>query len=138
MSAPPPTARPEPTPEQYAERARRADRATRGALAGVLGLEALVVLLVPRAIAFTSTGLGVTRTVALLALAAVMIVAAGLQRRSFGIGVGSFLQLPYLLTGVWLLAMFVVAAVFIAIWLRLLYLRHELVGTPTGLRLLVS
>ncbi|HJQ43606.1 MAG TPA: hypothetical protein VJ831_11010, partial [Jatrophihabitantaceae bacterium] len=48
----------EPTPEQVAERAKRADKATRSALAGVLGLEAVVVLLVPRAIAFTETGLG--------------------------------------------------------------------------------
>ena len=46
----------EPTPEQIAERARRADRATRGVMAGVLGLEAIIVLLVPRAIAFTSPG----------------------------------------------------------------------------------
>jgi hypothetical protein len=127
-----------PTPEQYAERARRADRATRGALAGVLGLEALVVLLVPRAIAYTSTGLGVTRTVLLITLAVLMVLAAGLQRRRYGIGFGSALQVVFLLTGVWLLAMFVVAGVFLAIWLRLLYLRHELVGTPTGVRLLVS
>src|SRR5699024_6707344 len=35
----------EPTPQQRAERARRADKATRGALAGILGLEAFVVLL---------------------------------------------------------------------------------------------
>ena len=37
---------------------RRADRATRGALAAVLGLEAVVTLLVPRALAFTDGGLG--------------------------------------------------------------------------------
>ncbi|WAX58106.1 DUF4233 domain-containing protein [Jatrophihabitans cynanchi] len=129
---------PTPTPEQFAERAVRANRATRGALAGVLGLEALVTLLVPRAIAFTSTGLGVTRTVLLISLAVLMIVAAGLVRRPFGIAVGSALQVLFVLTGVMLVAMFVVGVIFAAIWGRLLMLRHELVGTPGGWRLLVS
>lgn len=127
-----------PTPEQRAERAARADRATRGALAGVLGLEALVTLLVPRAIAFTSTGLGVTRTVLLIGLAALMIVTAGLLRRPFGIAFGSALQALFVLTGIMLVAMFVVGLIFAAIWGRLLMLRHELVGTPGGWRLLVS
>ncbi|MEO6885914.1 MAG: DUF4233 domain-containing protein [Jatrophihabitantaceae bacterium] len=127
----------EPTPEQYAERAVRANKATRGALAGVLGLQALVVLLVPRALAFTQTGLGVTRTVLLIALAVVMIVGAAMLRRSWGIGFGSALQVPFLLTGLWLGAMFVIGVIFLAIWLYLLNLRHELVGTPGGIRLLV-
>lgn len=118
----------EPTPEQVAERARRADRATRGGLAGLLGLEALVVLLVPRAIAFT-TGLGTTRTVILLALAVVMIVAAGLQRRPWGIQVGTALQLPFIATGFLIATMFFVGVVFGVIWLRLLSLREELVGS---------
>jgi len=128
----------EPTPEQVAERAARADKATRGALAGILGLEALVTLLLPRAIAFTSTGLGTTRTVILVVLAVLMVLAAGLQRRRYGIGLGSVLQLAFLLTGIMLAAMFVVAAIFAAIWGYLLSLRHELVGTPSGLRILSS
>lgn len=128
----------EPTPEMIAERARRADRATRGALAAVLGLEALVVLLVPRAIRFTDTGLGATRTVLLLTLAVVMVLAAGLVRRPFGIAVGSVLQGLFVLTGVFLPAMFVVGVIFLAIWLSVLNLRHEIVGTPGGLRMFVS
>jgi hypothetical protein len=128
----------EPTPEQLAERAGRADRATKGALAAVLGLEALVALLVPRAIAFTSTGLGAARTIALVALAALFLVAAGTIRRGYGIGLGSALQVPLLLTGIWLLAMLVLGAIFAGIWVRLLLLRRELVGTPGGVRLFVS
>jgi hypothetical protein len=127
-----------PTPQQVAERARRADKATRGALAGVLGLEALIALLVPRAIAFTDTGLGGVRAGLLIALAVVMVLAAGMMRRSWGIAVGSVLQIPFVLTGAWLTAMFVVGAIFVAIWLYLLTLRHELVGTPGGARMLVS
>lgn len=127
-----------PTPEQRAERARRADRATRGALAGILGLEAFVVLLLPRTIAFTATGLGTTRTVLLIGLALVLVAAAATTRRRWGIAAGSVLQVPFVLTGVWLVAMFVVAAIFLGLWCYLLKLRHELIGTPGGWRVLVS
>lgn len=127
-----------PTPEQVAERSYRADRATRGALAAVLGLEALVTLLVPRALAFTDAGLGVTKTVVLIVLAALMVAAAGVQRRPWGIGVGSAMQVVFLLTGVLLLAMLLIAAIFAGIWLRLLWLRKDLVGTSGGWRILVS
>jgi hypothetical protein len=128
----------EPTEEQVAERAVRANRATRGALAGVLGLEALVLLLVPRAIAFSSSGLGLTRTLILVGLAVVFILAAGLVRRPYGIGLGSVLQLAFVLTGVLLIAMFFVGVVFAAIWGALLRTRRDLVGTPGGWRMLVS
>jgi hypothetical protein len=127
----------EPTPEQIAERARRADRATRGGLAGILGLEALVVLLVPRAIAFT-TGLGTVRTVLLVGLAVLLVGAAAVQRRRWGIAVGSALQVPFVATGFLIATMFLVGAIFAAIWLRLLSLRRELVGTPGGWRMLAS
>lgn len=126
-----------PTPEQVAERARRADAATRRAMAGVLGLQALVVLLVPRAIRFT-VGLGVTRTSLLIALAVLLVLAAAVTRRPWGIAVGSALQLPFILTGVWIAAMFVLGAVFAGIWAYLLNLRRELVGTPGGIRMLYS
>jgi Protein of unknown function (DUF4233) len=128
----------EPTPEQRAARAVRANKATRGALAAILGLEAFVVLLVPRAIAFTETGLGGTRTALLIALAVLLVAAAAALRRPWGIGAGSVLQVVFLLTGFWLVAMFVIAAIFVAMWAYLLNLRHELVGTPGGIRMLMS
>jgi hypothetical protein len=127
-----------PTEEQVAARAQRADRGTRGGLAGILVLEALVTLLVPRAIAFTATGLGTTRTVILIALAVLMVLASAVVRRPYGIGLGSVLQVAFILTGVFIAAMFVVGVIFAAIWGYLLKLRHELVGTPGGLRALVS
>lgn len=128
----------EPTPEQVAERAARADKATRRALAGILGLEAVVTLLVPRALAFTSGGLGLTRTLILVGLAVVMIAAAAVTRRRFGIGIGSALQVLFVATGVLLASMFAVGLIFAAIWGYLLKLRHELVGTPAGWRVAVS
>jgi hypothetical protein len=128
---------PEPTPEQYADRARRADKGTRNALAGILGLEAVVVLLIPRAIAFT-TGLGPVRTGICIGLAVVLALAAGLVRQPWGIGLGSVLQLAFLATGAMIATMFLIGALFIAIWLRLLLLRHEIVGRPGGLRMLLG
>lgn len=129
---------PEPTADDVAERARLADRATRGVLAAVLGLEALVTLLLPRALAFTDAGLGVAKTVLLVALAVLMVVAAGLLRRRWGIGVGSALQVPFILTGLWLLVMLLVAAIFAAVWLRVLLLRRDLIGTAGGWRMLYA
>ena len=127
----------EPTPEQIAERSRRADKATKGALAGILGLEAVIVLLVPRAIAY-STGLGPVRTTVLIALAVVLVLVAGLVRRPWGIAVGSAFQLVFTALGFLTPQMFLVGAIFIAIWLRLLQLRHEVVGSPGGLRMLAG
>lgn len=126
------------TPEQEAERARRADRATKGAMAGVLGLEALVVLLAPRALAFSDGGLGVTKTVLLIALAVLMVVVAGMLRRPWGIGAGSVLQVLFVLTGIWLIALLVIGLIFAVVWGRLLVLRRDLVGTPRGWRMLAS
>jgi hypothetical protein len=127
----------EPTPEQYAERARRADKASRSALAAVLGLEALVVLLIPRAIAFT-TGLGPVRTAICVGLAVVLVIGAALVRRPWGIGLGSALQVPVFATGIMIATMFLLAALFIAVWLRILMFRHDVVGSPGGLRMLLG
>lgn len=127
----------EPTPEQYAERARRADKATRSVLAAVLGLEALVTLLIPRTIAFT-TGLGPVRTGICIGLAVVLVLAAGVVRRPWGIAVGSALQVAFLATGILIVTMFLVAALFLAVWLRVLMFRHEVVGSPGGFRMLAG
>ncbi len=127
-----------PTPEQIAERQVRVNRATRGALAAVLCLEAFSVLLVPRAIAQTATGLGGVKTGLLIGLAAILVAAAFVQRRRWGIGVGSLLQVAFIAVGVWVYAFFVVGVLFLGVWLYLLNLRHEMVGTPGGLRMLIS
>jgi hypothetical protein len=127
-----------PTPEQIAERAVRADRATRRVLAAVLCLEAIVVLLVPRALAQTAAGLGSGQTATLISLAVVELAGAVVIRRRWGVAVGSVLQLPFLAAGGWLPLFFVVAAIFIGIWIYVLNVRRELVGTPGGIRMLIS
>ncbi len=51
----------------------------------------------------------------LIALAVVMVAAAGLLRRPWGIGLGSVLQVLFLLSGLWLLPLLIVAALFAAV-----------------------
>ena len=128
----------EPTPEELAERAARADKSISRALAGVLWLEAVCVLLVPRAIAQTSVGLTGVKTGLLIGFAVVLVAAGVFIRRRFGIAVGSVLQLPLFAIGAWVFGFLIVAAIFLGAWLYLLNLRHELVGTPGGVRMLIS
>jgi hypothetical protein len=128
----------EPTEEELAVRRAKADRATRAVLAALLCLEALVVLLVPRAIAQTSTGLDATKTIVLVGLAVVLVLTAGLLRRPWGIGLGSALQLAVLATSVLAHALIVVGLIFIGLWWWVLTMRRDLAGTPGGLRMLVS
>jgi hypothetical protein len=128
-------ARAEPTAHQIELRAQRAGKAIRRSLAAVLCLEAFCVLLVPRAIAQTSVGLGTTKTVILIGLAVALVIVGALVRYPWGIGLGTAFQLTMIAVGFWTYAFFVVAAIFIAIWTYLLKLRHELVGSPGGLHL---
>lgn len=128
----------QPTEAQLQERRDKANRATRGVLAALLCLEAFVVLLVPRAIAQTSQGLSGTKTVLLLGLAVVLITTGFLLRRPWGIGLASALQLLVAATIVLIPALVVVVVLFLALWIRLLRTRNQLVGTPSGWRMLVS
>lgn len=122
---------------EAAERALRAGRATKGGLAAILCLEAFVVLLVPRAIAQTS-GLTATKTFLLLALAIVLVACGFMLRRPWGIGLGSALQVPMAATVILIPVMFIVVLFFLFLWWFLLRTRQQLVGTPSGWRMLVS
>ena len=108
----------------------RAARALRGAAAGVLVLEGIAVLFVPRGIAQTAEGLGGVRLTLLLVLAVVLVLAGGVQRRPWGVFVGTALQVPLLLTGLLNAAMWFVGGIFVLIWLYLLQVRKELLGHP--------
>jgi hypothetical protein len=108
----------------------RTARAVRGTLAATLILEALVVLLVPRAIAQFGTGLVGWKLAALLVLAGLLVVAAAMLRRPAGLLLGTALQVLLVACGFLTGAMFVLGAVFAAIWVFLLRLRRDLLGTP--------
>lgn len=109
----------------------RAGRALGGAAAAILVLEGIAVLFVPRAIAPTE-GLGAARLTILLGLALVLVLASGIQRRERGLVIGTALQVPLLLTGLMTVAMWFVGGAFVLIWLWLLQVRKELIGTSFG------
>jgi len=110
----------------------RAGRALGGAAAGLLVLEGIATLFVPRGIAQDGTGLTGGRLTYLLVLAVVLFLAAGVQRRERGVLIGTVLQVPLLLTGLLNSVMWFVAGAFVLIWLYLLQVRKELLGTPFG------
>jgi Protein of unknown function (DUF4233) len=108
----------------------RAGRALGGVAAGLLVLEGIATLFVPRGIAQAEGGLSGARLTYLLALAVVLILASGIQRRPRGVLVGTALQVPLLLTGLLNSVMWFVAGAFVLIWLYLLQVRKELLGSP--------
>ena len=110
----------------------RAGRALNGAAAAILVLEGIAVLFVPRGIAQTGPGLTGFRLTVLLVLAVLLILASGVQRRPRGLVVGTALQVPLLLTGLLNSVMWILAGVFVLVWLYLLQLRKELLGSPFG------
>jgi len=101
----------------------------RGA-AGVLILEALAVLFVPRAIAQSGPGLTPWRLAAVLLVVALLILVAGLQRRSWGPRAGLAVQLPVLATGFFTAAMWFLGVLFLLLWLYLMRVRTELLAAP--------
>ena len=110
----------------------RAARALGGAAAAVLALEGITVLFVPRGIAQSGPGLTPVRLTLLLVLAALLVVAAAVQRRSWGLLVGTALQVPLLLTGLMNSVMWFLGGIFVLIWLYLLQVRRELLGAVFG------
>ena len=110
----------------------RAARALGGAAAAVLMIEGIAVLFVPRGIAQSGPGLSGGRLAFLLGLAVVLILSAGVQRRPWGLYVGTALQVPLLLTGLLNNVMWFLGGAFVLIWLYLLQLRRELIGSPFG------
>ena len=110
----------------------RAARALGGAAAAVLLIEGIAVLFVPRGIAQSGPGLTGGRLAFLLALAVVLMLAAGVQRRRHGVVVGTALQVPLLLTGLLNGVMWFLGGAFVLVWLYLLELRKDLLGSPFG------
>ncbi|SDY07436.1 Protein of unknown function [Modestobacter sp. DSM 44400] len=110
----------------------RAGKALGGAAAAILLLEGIAVLFVPRGIAQSGPGLTGFRLTVLLVLAALLIVACGVQRRPQGLVIGTVLQVPLVLTGLLGPAMWLVGGLFALIWLYLLQVRKDLLGSPFG------
>jgi hypothetical protein len=62
----------------------------------------------------------------------VLILAAGVQRRRQGVVVGTVLQVPLLLTGLLNGVMWFLGGAFVLVWLYLLELRRDLLGSVFG------
>jgi hypothetical protein len=110
----------------------RAGRALGGVAAAILLLEGIAVLFVPRGIAQSGDGLTGFRLTVLLVLALLLILASGLQRRPQGLLIGTILQVPLLLTGLFGSAMWLVGGLFVLIWAYLLQVRKDLLGSAFG------
>ena len=108
----------------------RAGRALNGGAAAVLVIEGIVVLFVPRGIAQSGPGLTGFRLTVLLTLAVLLILASGLQRRPAGLFVGTALQVPVVLTGLFSGVLWLIGGIFALLWLYLLQVRKELLGSP--------
>jgi Protein of unknown function (DUF4233) len=120
---------PEPARAGRAPDPARAARALNGAAAGALVLEAIAVLFIPRGIAQTGPGLTGFRLTVLLVLAVLLILAAGVQRRPRGLVIGTVLQVPVVLTGLFASVLWLVGGVFALLWLYLLQIRKDLLGS---------
>ena len=107
----------------------RAGRALNGAAAAVLALEGIVVLFVPRGIAQSGPGLTGFRLTYLLTLAVLLFLAAGVQRRPRGLVIGTVLQVPLVLTGLFNSVLWVIGGIFALLWLYLLQLRRDMLGS---------
>ena len=97
----------------------------RGVFAATLVLESIVVLLALLVLpkfgdGATPLGVGV-----IAAVAVGMIVAAGLQRRPFGLAVALALQVAVLLCGFFVPALAIMGVVFVLVWAGLLFLRRD-------------
>ena len=100
----------------------------RGVYAATLTLEAIVValaLLVLPKFGEGATPFGVTM---ITALAVAMVVAAGLQRRAWGLWVALGLQAVMILCGLLVPALGVMGVVFALVWAGILLLRRDLMG----------
>lgn len=92
-------------------------RGLRAIGAAGLGMEGLTVLLEAPGVAGLKPGHAHAAAIAyLLALGVVLLVAAGLMRRPWGRSLGTALQVPVVVAGVFAWPLYVVGAVFAAIW----------------------
>jgi hypothetical protein len=98
----------------------------RGICAGVLILEAIVVVLALLVVArFDGTAATPLSLTVVSVLAVVMILASGVQRRPYWLKVAVGLQVLLLLCGFLHFSLFIVGALFVLVWGILLWMRQD-------------
>lgn len=95
-------------------------------MAGTLILEAIVVLLVLPVVAKLGGGVSWLSGGYVVVLALLMIVASGLQRRPWGLGLSLALQVAMILGFFVHPALGVMGLIFAAVWGYILYLRRDM------------
>jgi len=104
-------------------------KGVRGVFAAALVLEAIVVLLALLVFARFGTGPAPVGYAVISGLAVLMIVAAGMQRRPWGLGFALVLQVVTVVAGFLLtVPLGVVGVIFALVWAGLLVLRRDVAG----------
>lgn len=98
----------------------------RGVCAGTLILEMIVVLLALPVVSTVGGGLTWFSTLYIVALAVLMILASGMQRRPQAMQINLFIQVLVLLGAFIHLSIGIVGVIFSAVWVYLLYLRRDI------------
>jgi hypothetical protein len=107
---------------------RDPERAVRGLGAGTLGLEALVLLLAIQPIRVVGGDLSGAAIGAVVALAVVAVVLAGMMRRSWAWNAGTVLQGLLLLAGLLHWSLFALGVIFTLVWAYALHVRRVILG----------
>lgn len=98
----------------------------RGVCAGLLVLEAIVVLLALLVVSrFTQGALNPVAITVVLVLGLLMIVASGLQRRPWGLGFALVLQVGLLISGIFHVSVLAMGLIFALVWGTVLWMRRD-------------
>lgn len=97
----------------------------RGVFAATLALEGIVVLLALLVLPKFGEGPTVVGTVVIAVLGVAMFVAAGVQRRPWGLWFALALQVAMIACGLFVPAMYVMGGVFALVWAGLLLMRRD-------------
>jgi hypothetical protein len=100
----------------------------RGVFAATLTLEAIVVALALLVLSKFGEGATLFGVTVIVALAVAMVVAAGLQRRPWGLWLALGLQAVMIACGLLVPALGVMGVVFALVWAGILLLRRDLMG----------
>ncbi|WP_410811426.1 DUF4233 domain-containing protein [Micromonospora sp. 067-2] len=107
---------------------RNPERAVRGLGAGTLSLEALVLVLAIQPIRVVGGDLGGAAIGAVVALAVVAILLAGMMRRPWAWHGGTVLQGLLLLAGLLHWSLFALGVIFALVWAYALHVRRVILG----------
>ncbi|WP_018802388.1 DUF4233 domain-containing protein [Salinispora arenicola] len=118
----------EPVPLPRRSGLRNPRRAVASLGAGLLGLEALVLVLAIQPVRVVGGGLGAAAITAVVALAVVALLLAGLIRHGWAWPAGIALQGALLLAGLLHWSLLVLGVIFASVWAYALHVRRVILG----------